>query len=135
MPSNQPEVGTPADWLRYARSDLALARVERPAEVLLDSLCFHAQQTVEKSMKAVLLSQGIRFPYTHDIARLITLLNQSQIDWPDELDQAAELTQYAAEGRYPGVVEPVSEEEYHQVLMIAEKVLAWAVNSIESPSS
>lgn len=80
MPPNQPEVGTPADWLRYARSDLALARVERPAEVLLDSLCFHAQQTVEKSMKAVLLSQGIRFPYTHDIARLITLLNQSQID-------------------------------------------------------
>ena len=65
----------------------------------------------------------------------LAAMNQSQIDWPDEWDQAAELTQYAAEGRYPGVVEPVSEEEYHQVLMIAEKVLAWAVNSIESPSS
>jgi HEPN domain-containing protein len=79
MPPHQPEVGTPADWLRYARSDLALARIQRPTDVLLDTLCSHAQQVVERSIKAVLLSREIHFPYTHDIARLITLMKQANL--------------------------------------------------------
>ena len=138
MPPDLPEIGTPADWLRYARSDLALARVPRPVDVLLDTLCFHAQQAVEKSLKAVLLSKEIRFPYTHDIARLITLVSAATIAWPEELDQAAELSEYAAESRYPGSKELVSEEDYHQALTIAEQVLAWAesvVSDEEAPST
>ena len=47
MPPKRPKAGTPADWLRHARSDLALARVEQETDVLLEILCFHAQQTVE----------------------------------------------------------------------------------------
>jgi HEPN domain-containing protein len=131
MSPDQPEIGTPADWLRCARSDLALARIQRPTEVLLDALCFHAQQAVEKSLKAVLLSRGIHFPYTHDIARLITLVQQANILWSEELDQAADLSEYASEGRYPGSAEPVSEEEYRQAILTAERMLAWAVSVIE----
>lgn len=131
MPLNQPEMGTPADWLRHARSDLALARVEQEADVLLETLCFHAQQTAEKSLKAVLLREGVHFPYTHDIARLITLIRETDFPWADELDQAAELTGYAVETRYPGSAEIVSEEEYHQALAIAEKILIWAEKIIE----
>lgn len=52
-----------------------------------------------------------------------------------EVTWLLQASKYAAEGRYPGVVEPVSEEEYHQALLIVEKVLAWAVNHIESLSS
>ena len=130
MPPDQPEVGSPVDWLRHARSDLALARVERPAEVFLEMLCFHAQQAVEKSIKAVLLTKGIRFPYTHDIAKLISLVKDAEIPWPESLDQAADLTGYASETRYPGSAEPVSEEDYHQAIAIAEQILAWASNLI-----
>ena len=53
----------PRAWLRYARSDLALARSEAP-EIYLEHLCFHAQQAVEKALKAVLIERGVRFPYT-----------------------------------------------------------------------
>lgn len=109
MPSDQPEVGSPRDWLRHARSDLALARVQRPTEVFIEMLCFHAQQAAEKSSKAVLLANEIRFPYTHNIAKLITLVKDAGIPWIEELDQAADLTGYAAETRYPGSVKPVSE--------------------------
>lgn len=131
MPPEQPEIGTPADWLRYARSDLALARVQRPTAVFLEMLCFHAQQAVEKSIKAVLLANEIRFPYTHDIARLISLVKEAGILWLEGLDQAAELTEYASETRYPGSVEPVSEEDYRQAIEIAEQVLAWAASLIK----
>lgn len=47
--------GSPDDWLRHAYSDLELARVALPAKVLLELLCFHAQQAAEKSLKAVYL--------------------------------------------------------------------------------
>jgi len=131
MPPTPPEVGSPADWLRHARSDLALARVERPAEVFLEMLCFHAQQAVEKSIKAVLLANEIRFPYTHDVAKLISLVKEAGIPWPEGLDQAADLTEYASETRYPGSVEPVSEEDYRQAVAIAEQILTWSASIIE----
>ena len=132
MPPDSPEVGTPVDWLRHARSDLALARVERPTAVLLDTLCFHAQQAVEKSLKAVLLWKGVQFPYTHDIARLITLIQGVGIAWPEEFDQAADLTEYAVEARYPGSVEDITEEEYQRAISLAEHVLTWAAKLIPS---
>lgn len=122
--------GSPEDWLRHARSDLAVAGGPKTADILLETLCFHAQQTVEKSVKAVLLFYGIKFPYTHNIARLITLLVDSGIPWPKELNEASRLTEYAVEMRYPGPMDIVTGEEYRQTVAIAEKVLCWAEQSV-----
>jgi HEPN domain-containing protein len=99
--------------------------------VFLEMLCFHAQQAVEKSIKAVLLANEIRFPYTHDVAKLISLVKEAGIPWPEGLDQAADLTEYASETRYPGSVEPVSEEDYRQAVAIAEQILTWSARIIE----
>jgi len=52
-----PEAGSPRDWLRLAKADLAIARLELPPDGLLELLCFHAQQAAEKSIKAVLLQE------------------------------------------------------------------------------
>jgi len=53
--SDRPEPGSPADWLRYAHSDLVLAETPPPTGVLLELLCYHAQQAAEKALKAALL--------------------------------------------------------------------------------
>ena len=45
-----PEAGSPRDWLRLAKADLAIARLELPPDGLLELLCFHAQQAAEKSI-------------------------------------------------------------------------------------
>ena len=42
---------------------------------------------------------------------------------PQELKQAIGLTTYATVSRYPGATEPVTEEEYHQAVALAEKVV------------
>jgi len=102
MPLEPPTPGSPEDWLRHARSDLALAQQWQVPDVLLVTLCFHAQQTVEKSLKAVLVQCGVAFPYTHDLARLITLAQSVRLPWPEALEAAATLTVYAAGSRYPG---------------------------------
>jgi len=132
MPPDRAIDGSPADWLRHARSDLSVARQRGEADILLETLCFHTQQAAEKSIKAILLHHGTTFPFTHSIARLITTLDGAGIAFPDDLRQAADLTDYAVELRYPGPTEPVTEEEYRRAISLAERVLAWAEATIQS---
>jgi HEPN domain-containing protein len=130
MPSDTPIPGSPADWLRYARSDLALARQHGLPELLLETLCFHAQQAVEKNLKAVFVHQGMVFPYTHDLAQLITRAKASGISWPEALNAAADLTEYAVSSRYPGVYERVTDEDDHEAIEVAQCVVNWANNIV-----
>ncbi len=127
MPPDAPRPGSPDDWLRHARSDLALARQVSP-DVLLATLCFHIQQAVEKSLKAVLVHQGMVFPYTHDLAHLITRVKDTGCLWPASLDAAAALTVYAVGTRYPGGYGDIPEDEYTQALAMAQQVLDWAAS-------
>jgi HEPN domain-containing protein len=124
-----PEPGSPADWLRHAKSDLALARQAPSGDVLAETLCFHAQQAVEKSIKAVLISVGIAFPEAHSIERLVGMLPTAVSRGPDLL--AAEwLTVYATILRYPGAQETVSEERLREAQRLAEAVLRWAEGTV-----
>jgi len=121
----QREMDLPAEWMRYAKSDLALSKAPVSGDVLLENLCFHAQQAVEKSIKAVLITKGIPFPKTHNIDTLIGLL-PGDVPVPPDDAKAVELTEYAVMLRYPGVNEPVTEEEYHETVRLAESVVKWA---------
>ncbi len=124
-PSDAPK-GSPADWLRHARSDLVLAK-SMPADedVLRETLCFHAQQAVEKAIKAVLVLHNVPFPKTHNIGVLLDLLPpESPRD--AALDEVAMLTEYAVSARYPGEAEDVTEEELSAAVSTAERVLNWA---------
>ncbi len=123
--------GSPEDWLRRARSDLALVRGRLKKNVLAEDLCFHAQQAVEKSLKAVLISKGIDFPRTHNLRILIDALPEIVFRDPI-LDSAAALTDYAVSTRYPGEVEAVTKEELKTARHIAAEVVAWAENAIRT---
>jgi len=122
--------GSPADWLRYAHSDLELARVGRSPKVLFEGLCFHAQQAVEKALKAVLIANGVAPPKTHNIRTLLDFLPQHIIP-PQEVEDAASLTDYAVISRYPGDFESVDEEEYKETVRLAENVVLWAERIIQ----
>jgi len=67
----------PADphaWLQRAYSNLRLAEKGRGPEIILEDLCFNAQQAAEKALKAVCLHKEQDFPKTHSITRLIDIL-------------------------------------------------------------
>ena len=66
----------PREWINRAISDLAMAK-SRIVTTYLEDLCFHAQQAAEKAIKAVMILRGIEFPYTHDLSRLLTMLESS----------------------------------------------------------
>lgn len=125
MPRDHPVPGSAADWLRRAQSDLALASIPLPHGVLYNELCFHAQQTVEKCLKAVLIYHNIEFRKIHDIAYLISLV-PSQVTLPLAAEQMADLTSYAVTSRYPGDYEDVTPDDYREALHTALIVFAWA---------
>jgi HEPN domain-containing protein len=70
------------------------------------------------------------FLHTHNIAVLITLVVDLGISWPRELDEVSRLTEYAVETRYPGAVDPITDEEYRHAVAMAEKVYFWAERSV-----
>ena len=90
-------------WAEKAEHDLTTAQhtLQLKANCPFDTICFHAQQCVEKYLKALLSYHKIDFPKTHDVAELLALLpaNSRLGLKPEEL---AELNPYAVEGRYPG---------------------------------
>lgn len=121
-----PDSKNPQEWLRYAKSDLAFAKLPKPEDALWEGLCFHAQQAAEKAIKAVLVSHSIDFPKTHDITEILVLLEQAGFPVPEEIKEAGRLTQYAVVTRYPGEDEPVTEDEYREAVALAEKIVQWA---------
>jgi HEPN domain-containing protein len=129
MPPDRLPSDDPREWLSRARSNLSLAK-SCPPEAIFEDLCFEAQQSAEKSVKALLLSKGIPFPYIHDLARLLSILEQAGEPIPEPVKKAAELTRYAVITRYPGLAEPVTESHYKEAVEIAETVLAWVEEAL-----
>ncbi len=129
MPAEYRIPGSPTDWLLRANSDLHLARMSQPDGVLLEDLCFHAQQAAEKALKAVLVANSVAVPNIHSIRRLIDLL-PAKFDLPGEVQDAAGLTDYAVSSRYPGDFEPVDEDEHREAVRLAEAVVSWATDFI-----
>lgn len=99
-------------WIDKADQDV------RAAELLLNAdppflypACFHAQQAVEKYLKALLTHEQIEFPKTHAIERLLDLIDPILPDIASALSEAVDLTPYGVEVRYPGdQPEPDAEE-------------------------
>ena len=117
----------PREWLNRARSNLVKAQSTSTApEIYLEDLCFDAQQAAEKAIKAVLIHLKKKFPYVHDLASLLDLVEKAGQNVPETIKQAAKLSDYAVATRYPGLSEPVSQQEYEEAVSIATEVIRWA---------
>jgi len=88
-------------FLKKAKDDqYVLVRLAEDPGAPLWTAGFHAQQAVEKAIKAVLTSMSIEFPRTHNLAMLVALLRQHEIDAPTEADRYSLLTPFGVAFRY-----------------------------------
>jgi HEPN domain-containing protein len=122
----------PREWLNRARSNLALAQAET-AGALLEDLCFEAQQCAEKAVKAVFVHRGARFPYIHDLDRLLQLLEQDGLKVPRYVKQSHQLTRFALVTRYPGFAGPINKRQYRRAIRVTHAILRWAERQIGRP--
>jgi HEPN domain-containing protein len=94
--------------LEHARMLLDLAKDDLAAlEVLMGSwrvsaniYGFHAQQAVEKGLKAWLSLEGVLYPRTHSLGDLMDLLEDNSIDGASQFRSLQRLTPFAVQLRY-----------------------------------
>lgn len=134
MPRDKPVPGSGEDWLARAKGNLAIASQSKLDEVFWEDLVFQAQQAAEKATKAIYRLKGLKFRYTHDLEELGKGLEDSGLPIPLIVKEAVIQTKYALQTRYPGPIEPVTEEEYREALRLARAVVAWAEGVIKGKS-
>jgi hypothetical protein len=61
---------------------------------------------------------------------LIKTLEDNQIEITDDIKKSASLSVYAVRTRYPGEEEPVTKNDFHKALNMAELVFQWVVDKI-----
>ncbi len=122
-----------AEWMRHARSDLAVARMADVEQISPEILAFHAQQAAEKALKALLVQRQVEFPRQHVIGPLLNLCREAGYEGIEALEEAVSLTRFAVVTRYPGEEEPVSRQEALQAFGLAEIVLTWVETQLDKP--
>ena len=69
-----------AKWVDKAEVDWAsMMYLSQNRPLFNNSICLHAQQCVEKYLKALLVKNSVLFQKKHDILYLINILNQHNI--------------------------------------------------------
>ena len=111
-------------WLTKAAHDLKNAehtlRLPDP-ECPLDTVCFHAQQCIEKSIKAYLTAEQVLFEKTHDLGQLVYLC-RADAGLVRELEGVKGLSHYAVDLRYADAVsEDPSRAEAQEAVALARK--------------
>ncbi len=110
---------------RKAQEDATAVREFAANPQIADSIIgFHAQQTVEKCLKAAMAARSMKQTRIHDIGRLIQLLEANGAKLPPVRDQLDELTIYAVPLRYDELLdaEPLNREA---VVRLVEDVSDW----------
>ncbi len=93
--------------LAKARDDrYILARVEDDPAAPAWAVGFHAQQAVEKALKAVLAVHGVVYPLTHNIALLVAKLAEQGLEAPPDAAELSRLTPFGVAFRYDDLGEP-----------------------------
>ena len=123
-------------WLRHAADDL------RSTEILLEKkiytvACFHCQQCLEKSLKAILQEKNVKPPRIHNIKVLKdTAENASGSTLDISVEEANFLNELYVETRYPPDIgllpygEP-TEEDARKAMEIAQRVFTQVEKMLE----
>lgn len=113
----------------------AAAEDEGVVAALLDDLSigdrvigFHAQQAVEKFVKAVLAGRGEDYPFTHDIVRLLDQINRSSLPAELPVADAEDLTPWAVELRYGGASSSALDRK--RALEVVQAFREWAEGAV-----
>jgi HEPN domain-containing protein len=111
-----------SEWVKKAEGDFISAKREYRArkQPNHDSACFHAQQCIEKYLKACLQEADIPTEKTHNLLHLLDSVVEVEPMWEAHRTSLAVLNSYAVTFRYPG--EDADRETARDALRICSTV-------------
>lgn len=117
---------------RKATEDaVALREFAANTEIADSVLGFHAQQAIEKWLKAVLARHSVDFEYTHDLRHLIALVEGTSLEFPFDTPAVVRLTEYAVPLRYDELLDAVPLDREVAVKLVSE-VGGWASDVLDA---
>lgn len=119
------------EWVSKAEADWEWAQMAGTATNprLRDGVVYHAQQCVEKLLKACLIQLGHTFRKTHDLGTLSQSLQQVDASWSWDENELEDLTDAGVLNRYPGF--NTSEDELQELMVIARRLRQALLHRLE----
>ena len=110
------------EWVAKAEGDFATAcrEIRVRTSPNYDAVCFHAQQCVEKYVKALLQEAEVPFGKTHHLVALLELVLTVEQSWELLRPQMQSLSAYSVSVRYPG--EAADKTMAREALHIAKSI-------------
>jgi len=95
-------------------------------------LGFHAQQGVEKALKAVLSGAGLAYPRTHNLVMLAELLRAASLPLPADAEDFGSLVPFGVALRYEDAVgdEPPLMDTA-RIEAVVTRTIAWATERLD----
>ncbi len=113
------------EWVKRGEWDWRSARLLVNAESPVpETACFHAQQAVEKILKAFLVSRGLVVARTHNLVALLDAAVEVEPSVADLKEACSLLTPYAVDLRYPRDFGSIDPEEAENAMAMMEQ--SWA---------
>ena len=119
--------------LTKADQDLVVvSKWKSDSDIAQEIIGFHAQQSSEKILKAVLAYNEIEYPFTHRLSDLIDLVKDHGLSFPASLEEIRNLTPFAVEFRYEVYDEDDESTDFEAVYQQLLKLQAWAKGIIHA---
>jgi len=120
------------EWVDKAEEDYAATlKLNEPQQALYGSVCFHAQQCIEKYAKAFLTEHDAEFPRTHNMNFLHSAclsLEPKLADYAKDFDQ---LNDYSVDIRYPGI--SASAEDANEAIEAMKRIRTFIRTKLDLP--
>ena len=115
-------------WLDFADRDLQAARLLVDDEYVSNVVLFHAQQCVEKCLKALLEENGVLVPHIHSVVKLNSLvMEEAGISLNLDEDELDLVDAVYIDTRYPSGLGLLpsgypTREDAREIFRIAERI-------------
>lgn len=109
------------EWIEKAEGDYTTVMLLQQSPIASkDVLCFHAQQCIDKYLKAWLQEANIQVPRTHNLEELLSIIDSTIPAWNSWQTDFSTLSNHAVNFRYPG--KTATEENVSHAVKTCEMV-------------
>ena len=134
VPTNREDCMNPLtqERIEKAEEDYNMAQLARESSrTFHNSICFYAQQCIEKYLKAWLQEANLLVPRTHNLEELLTLILPTLPVWSHWQPDFKIITDYAVDSRYPG--DSATADNAEHAMHICEAVRQTVRTSLKLP--
>jgi HEPN domain-containing protein len=120
-------------WLLKAAHDLQTAQIVAfHLPDFDDTIAFHCQQAIEKSLKGYLVYLDIEFKPVHDLGYLLNLVGTKDESFNQYYDQVVRVSRFAVHIRYPDQIIRLTKEQISDAIDLANLIFEIVQNRIKS---